>query len=150
MVLGDSLQQYSKEDRTQEVENIAACVLYDHLDASYKYPDKFGRFIFTTRASRHEISSIQQPRNLSVFISGFKNGTHKKYKEFADKNVQAFDEDIYVLKVTFYRPDIMDEYLQYNFCSTAFPFVSNKDLLNRLVTSALERCLRQEFSDQSE
>lgn len=139
----------SEEQREQDVEDIAACILYDHV-GKYQHPEKYGHYIFTTKVSRNKIDSIHEPGNLSVFISGFKSGIHKKYKEFATEHTQSFDNDIYTLKVIFFRADIFDEYLQDNFCTAAFPATSNKDLFNRLITNALESCLQQQFYNQSE
>lgn len=134
-----------REDRYRQIEEIAGCILYERA-GGYKYPEKFGKYIYTTMASASDIySSIDGPGDLSIFISGYKSGIHKKYKKYATKNAEAFESDLYVLNVRFYRPDVTSDFLRWNFCSLSFPYTEDKDLFKRLITRSLQSCLQNQY-----
>lgn len=135
-----------RKDRYRQTAEIAGCILYNHV-GKYKYPEKFGEFIYTTKASRYYIHDTDKAGNLSVIMSGHKIRARafKRYKKYATENTQAFDHAFFILKILFYRPDVTIDNIHNNVCSSVFPYTEDKDLFKRMITGALQGCLTREF-----
>ena len=112
-----------EEDNESGIEIIAACALYKNHGIFQNY-EKFGSRIFTTNHSRWSIKEIQNPGNLSIFISGYEK-LHKLAKQLDHLGSEQIS--IFVLQVTFYRSDFHDEFLSRNFCAFFFTVPTNQD-----------------------